>query len=91
MTAAERPDFMQVFKVNGQGITNLKDLVRIVDECQDKFLTFDLEYNATVIIDTTVARAATKAIMAMHYIAQDRSGDLQSARSAANGSTAMES
>ena len=68
---------VQVVQVNGRPINSLHDLVAIVDGCKDEFLRFELEYNATVVIETAVARAATKDIMAMHYIAQDRSADLQ--------------
>ena len=70
---------LQVFKVNGKSVNNLRDLVDIVDACREDNLRFDLQYNATVVIETAVARAATKEVMAMHYIAHDRSADLQAA------------
>ena len=69
---------VQVFAVNGKKLNKLKDLVDIVDSCKSEFLRFDLEYDATVIIETEVARAATKDIMSTHCIAFDRSNDLRS-------------
>lgn len=68
---------VQVYKVNGKAVSNLRGLVDTVDACKDEYLRFDLQYNATVVIETGVARAATKEVMTMHYIAQDRSSDLQ--------------
>ena len=68
----------QVFAVNGKKLNKLKDLVDIVDSCKSEYLKFELEYDATVIIDTKVARAATKDIMTTHCIAFDRSTDLRS-------------
>ncbi len=64
--------------MNGKKLNKLKDLVDIVDSCKSEFLRFDLEYDATVIIETEVARAATKDIMTTHCIAFDRSNDLRS-------------
>ena len=68
---------LQVFAVNGKKINKLKDLVEIVDTCSSQYLKFDLEYDATVIIDTQVAKDATKDIMSTHCIAYDRSTDLR--------------
>jgi len=38
---------------------------------------FELEYDAVVVIDTEVARASTKDIMAMHLVEHDRSLELR--------------
>ena len=42
----------QVISVNGQKITNLKDLVRIVDTCSETFLDLDLDYRQKVVLHT---------------------------------------
>lgn len=63
--------------MNGKKINKLGDLVEIVDACKSEYLRFDLEYDATVIIDTKVAKDATKDIMATHCIAYDRSVELR--------------
>jgi hypothetical protein len=49
---------------------------------------FELEYDAVVIIDTEVARASTKDIMAMHLVEHDRSLELRGAEAAAEPSKA---
>lgn len=35
----------QVLAFNGQPVKNLKNLVTMVENCEDKFLKFDLEYD----------------------------------------------
>jgi hypothetical protein len=42
------PSCPQVKSLNGQRIMNLKDLVRLVDSCTDKYLHLDLEHNQWV-------------------------------------------
>lgn len=42
------PSCLQVKSLNGQRIMNLKDLVRLVDSCSDKYLHLDLEHNQWV-------------------------------------------
>lgn len=63
--------------MNGKKVNKLKDLVDIVDSCKSEYLKFELEYDATVIIDTKIAKEATMDIMAQHCIAHDRSVDLR--------------
>ena len=63
--------------MNGKAVNNLRELVQVVDACKQQYLKFELQYDVTVIIETTVARAATKDIMAMHNISDDRSIDLR--------------
>ena len=67
----------EVNKVNGKAVNNLRDLVEVVDACKQQYLKFELQYDVTVIIETAIARAATKDIMAMHNISDDRSIDLR--------------
>ena len=66
----------QVLRVNGQKIDNLKDLVKIVEESNDRYLMLDLEYNQLVVLDREEAMKATEEILRQHCIAADRSVDL---------------
>lgn len=66
-----------MYEVNGIKIKNLRELMTLVESCSEPFLSFRLEYNAVVVIDTKEARALTKEIMDMHYIPHDRSVDLR--------------
>ena len=62
---------------NGKPFANLKELVKLVDECKEDYLRFDLEYNQMVILEAKDARLATKDILLTHCIPSDRSEDLQ--------------
>lgn len=39
---------VQVETLNGVKVNNMRDLVRLVDECEDGYLHFDLDYNQKV-------------------------------------------
>ncbi|KAG2483061.1 hypothetical protein HYH03_018044 [Edaphochlamys debaryana] len=66
----------QVVSLNGQPIANLADLVARVDACGEHFLSFELEYNQRVVLETAKAKESTPEILATHCIAQDRSPDV---------------
>lgn len=69
---------LQVIKLNGKDISNLKDVVTIVDAYTGPCLHFDLEYDQKVIIPGPSAsgREATEEILRTHCIPADRSADL---------------
>ncbi|GAX84374.1 hypothetical protein CEUSTIGMA_g11796.t1 [Chlamydomonas eustigma] len=66
----------QVEAVNGQKITNLQDLVQIVDHCKSEYLDLDLDHKQKVVLHTQRAKLATQEIMTIHCISLDRSIDL---------------
>lgn len=82
-------DFLntQVRALNGQRITNLKQLVALVEGCRERFLHFDLDYNQKIILETAKAKAATAEVLRTHCISSDRSADLMAAAAAAGGSS----
>lgn len=66
----------QVLKVNEKKINNLEELVRAVEECTEKYLQFELEYDQVVILDRMQAGCATADILRQHCVDADRSADV---------------
>ncbi|XP_042498403.1 protease Do-like 9 isoform X2 [Macadamia integrifolia] len=67
----------QVIAFNGQPVKNLKSLVSMVENCEDEFLKFDLEYQQIVVLQTRTAKAATLDILTVHSIPSPMSDDLK--------------
>ncbi|XP_047326435.1 protease Do-like 9 [Impatiens glandulifera] len=67
----------QVVSFNGKPVKNLKSLATMVENCKDKFLKFDLEYDHIVVLRTKSAKAATPDILKTHGIASAMSADLK--------------
>ncbi|KAJ4973886.1 hypothetical protein NE237_007060 [Protea cynaroides] len=67
----------QVHAFNGKPVNNLKSLVSMVENCEDEFLKFDLEYQQIVVLQTRTAKAATLDILTMHCIPSAMSDDLK--------------
>ncbi|KAL5725242.1 Protease Do-like 9 [Ranunculus cassubicifolius] len=67
----------QVLAFNGKPVKNLKDLVSMVENCDDEFLTFDLDYDQLVVLRTKCAKAATLDILTTHCIPSAMSDDLK--------------
>ncbi|KZV39694.1 protease Do-like 9-like [Dorcoceras hygrometricum] len=67
----------QVLGFNGHPVKNLKSLARMVEECNEEFLKFDLEYQQIVVLQTKTAKAATLDILATHCIPSAMSDDLK--------------
>ncbi|BFG32606.1 hypothetical protein CerSpe_188800 [Prunus speciosa] len=67
----------QVLALNGKPVKNLKNLASMVEECEDEFLKFDLEYQQMVVLRTNTAKAATLDILATHCIPSAMSDDLK--------------
>eukprot|EP00252_Welwitschia_mirabilis_P012102 TRINITY_DN2692_c0_g1_i4.p1 TRINITY_DN2692_c0_g1~~TRINITY_DN2692_c0_g1_i4.p1 ORF type:complete len:755 (-),score=151.93 TRINITY_DN2692_c0_g1_i4:281-2545(-) len=67
----------QVLAFNGVHVRNLKHLAQMVENCQDAFLQFDLEYQQIVVLDTKKAKEATRDILATHCIPSAMSDDLK--------------
>ncbi|CAM6105357.1 unnamed protein product [Calypogeia fissa] len=67
----------QILAFNGTPVRNLKHLVKMVENCEDQFLRFDLEYQQIVVLETKTAKAATVDILATHCIPSAVSDDLK--------------
>lgn len=67
----------QVLAFNGKPVKNLKNLAEIVENCDDEFLKFDLEYEQIVVLRTKTAKAASPNILATHCIPSAMSEDLK--------------
>ncbi|KAB1202453.1 Protease Do-like 9 [Morella rubra] len=67
----------QVLAFNGEPVKNLKSLAAMVENCEDEFLKFDLEYQQIVVLRTKTAKAATLDILATHCIPSAVSDDLK--------------
>ncbi|WVZ81835.1 hypothetical protein U9M48_029168 [Paspalum notatum var. saurae] len=69
---------IQVLAFNGTPVKNLKHLATMVDECNEAFLKFDLDYDQLVVLETETAKAATQDILTTHCIPSAMSEDLKS-------------
>ncbi|KAH1131250.1 hypothetical protein J1N35_002628 [Gossypium stocksii] len=58
----------QVLALNGKPVKNLRRLAEMVENCDDEFLKFDLEYEQMAVLRTKTAKAATPDILATHCI-----------------------
>ncbi|XP_031105968.1 protease Do-like 9 [Ipomoea triloba] len=67
----------QVLAFNGLPVKNLKGLANMVENCNDEFLKFDLEYQQVVVLQTNTAKAATLGILTTHCIPSAMSDDLK--------------
>ncbi|KAK9925241.1 hypothetical protein M0R45_033570 [Rubus argutus] len=67
----------QVLDFNGKPVKNLKSLANMVENCNDEYLKFSLEYNQTVVLQTKTAKAATLDILTTHCISSSVSDDLK--------------
>jgi len=68
---------IQVLALNGTPVKNLKHLATIVEECNEAFLKFDLDYDQLVVLETKTAKAATQDILTTHCIPSAMSEDLK--------------
>ncbi|OEL29463.1 Protease Do-like 9 [Dichanthelium oligosanthes] len=69
---------IQVLAFNGTPVKNLKHLATMVEECNDAFLKFDLDYDQLVVLEMKTAKAATQDILTTHCIPSAMSEDLKS-------------
>ncbi|XP_066370923.1 protease Do-like 9 [Miscanthus floridulus] len=69
---------IQVLAFNDTPVKNLKHLVTMVEECDEAFLKFDLDYDQLVVLETKTAKAATQDILTTHCIPSAVSEDLKS-------------
>ncbi|XP_026387314.1 protease Do-like 9 [Papaver somniferum] len=67
----------QVLAFNDKPIKNLKDLASMVENCDDEYLKFELDYEQIVVLQTKTAKAATLDILSTHCIPSAMSADLK--------------
>ncbi|GKV29016.1 hypothetical protein SLEP1_g37996 [Rubroshorea leprosula] len=75
-TGYERLAELQVKKVNGIEIDNLKHLCQLVENCSTESLRFDLDDDRVVALNYKLARIATSRILQRHRIPSAMSSDL---------------
>ena len=64
---------LAVEKFNGEPIKNLKQLVKLVENCTEEFLTFELDMKTLVVLDNEKAKQSTKEILDVHAIPSNKS------------------
>ncbi|KAM0958108.1 hypothetical protein ACFX13_023851 [Malus domestica] len=70
----------QVLTFNGMRrmpVKNLKNLASMVENCDDEYLKFGLEYNQMAVLQTKTAKSATLDILTTHCISSSMSDDLK--------------
>ncbi|XP_057962317.1 protease Do-like 10, mitochondrial [Malania oleifera] len=72
----ERLAELQVKKVNEVEIDNLKHLCRLVENCSEESLRFDLDDERVIVLNTCLAKEATPRILTRHRISSAMSVDL---------------
>ncbi|PSR92830.1 Protease Do-like [Actinidia chinensis var. chinensis] len=67
---------LQVKKVNGVEVENLKQLCRLVENCAEEFLRFDLDDEIVIVLNYQLATIATRRILKRHRVPSVMSSDL---------------
>lgn len=67
---------LAVEKFNGKPIKNLKQLVDLVESCDQEYLTFELDMKTLVVLDNEKAKQSTREILDVHAIPSDKSKNL---------------
>ncbi|KAI3913280.1 hypothetical protein MKW92_010017 [Papaver armeniacum] len=61
---------------NGNPVRNLKSLANMVENCEDEFLKFELDYQKIVVLETKAAKKASQDILSTYSIPSAMSSDL---------------
>ncbi|KAJ8651095.1 hypothetical protein MRB53_004118 [Persea americana] len=72
----ERLAELQVKKVNGVEVENLKHLCGLVEDCQEECLRFDLDDERVIVLNFNLAKVATSRILKRHRIPSAMSTDV---------------
>ncbi|KAF8112018.1 hypothetical protein N665_0069s0044 [Sinapis alba] len=67
----------QVLAFNGKPVKNLKCLAEMVENCEDEYMEFNLDYHQIVVLQTKTAKEATLDILTTHCIPSAMSDDLK--------------
>ena len=62
----------ELVAVNGKKIRNLKELVEIVEKCEDEYITFNFDEDLPIILNLKHLREATPRIMKRYRVPADR-------------------
>lgn len=68
---------VQIIKVNGSDVLNLKDLVGKIETNKGPYLIIDLENHARIVLDTTRAKESTELILKKYRIPSAKSDSLK--------------
>jgi S1-C subfamily serine protease len=68
---------MVVVKVNGENISNMKDLISKIEKTSSGYLELETEGRVKIILDVARSRKASSEIMARYKIPYDKSEDLR--------------
>jgi hypothetical protein len=71
---------VQVKKVNGIEVRNLRHLRRLVEGCKEKFVRFDLDDERVMVLNFEEAKRASEGILSSHRIPSHISEDLEEDR-----------
>jgi hypothetical protein len=71
---------VQVKKVNGVEVRNLRHLRRLVEGCKEKFVRFDLDDERVMVLNFEEAKRASEGILSSHRIPSHISEDLEEDR-----------
>ena len=63
--------------VDGQPVRNLRELVALVEEGDDPYVTFEYRRGGRITLDRQAARQATPGLLQRHRISSDRSASLE--------------
>ncbi|CAB4275562.1 unnamed protein product [Prunus armeniaca] len=72
----ERLAELQVKKVNGIEVENLKHLCQLVENCSKESVRFDLDDDRVIVLNHSLAKVATSKILKCHRIPSAMSNDL---------------
>ncbi|KAL9995620.1 putative protease Do-like, PDZ domain-containing protein [Helianthus debilis subsp. tardiflorus] len=72
----ERLAELQVKKVNGIEINNLKHMCQLVEDCNEDNVRFDLDDERVIVLNYSRARTATSHILKRHRIPSAMSNDI---------------
>lgn len=67
---------LEVLKVDGRRVDNLRHLRWLVDNCRGRFLRFDLDDGRVVVLDREQAEVAHRRILELHQVPAAMSQDL---------------
>jgi S1-C subfamily serine protease len=70
---------LEIVKVQGKPLRNLKDLIRIVERSRAEFVTFESSQGAQIVLSRAEARVRSEAILNRFGVPEDRSPDLRAA------------
>ncbi|XP_010528621.1 PREDICTED: protease Do-like 10, mitochondrial [Tarenaya hassleriana] len=87
-TGYERLAELQVKKVNGVEVDNLRHLCQLIEKCSDENLRLDLDDERVIVLNYPFAKIATSRILKRHRIPSSMSSDLLSEQNTATESVA---